>query len=173
MPMNEEARGPLGPPNPGDAWIDGPRGRFWGRYGAAGLLAWDPRRGVLLQHRALWSHHGGTWGLPGGALHANEAPAAGAVREAREEAGVPESALRVRATHLFDAGYWRYTTVLAEVLAPFTPVIADPESLELAWVPVDDVAARPLHPGFARAWPELRELLAGFAPGGPARRPGR
>ncbi|MEG2386314.1 MAG: NTP pyrophosphohydrolase, partial [Aurantimicrobium sp.] len=38
--------------NPGDAWVvaeDG--GRYWGRFGAAGLLAHDPARGILLQHR--------------------------------------------------------------------------------------------------------------------------
>ena len=52
-------------------------------------------------------------------------------------------------------------TVVARVVVPFTPVITDPESLELRWVPVDDVAALPLHPGFAAAWPELRGRLDG------------
>ena len=46
--------------------MEGPDGqRFWGRFGAAGLLVHDLRRGVLLQHRADWSHFGGTWGLSG------------------------------------------------------------------------------------------------------------
>lgn len=68
--------------NPGDAWVIAPDGaRYWGAFGAAGLLAIDDRRGVLLQHRAQWSHHGGTWGIPGGALHADEGPLAGALRE--------------------------------------------------------------------------------------------
>jgi len=53
--------------NSGDAWVEGPNGeRFWGRFGAAGLLVHDLRRGVLLQHRADWSHFGRTWGRPGG-----------------------------------------------------------------------------------------------------------
>ncbi len=167
MPDDFEPRRPLGPQNPGDAWVEGPRGRFWGRFGAAGLLAWDPDRtaaAVLLQHRALWSDQGGTWGIPGGALHAGEAPIAAALREAGEEAAVPTAALRVFGTHLFDVGYWRYTTVLARVVVPFAPVITDPESLELRWVPVDDVAALPLHPAFARAWPELRGRLAEDGP---------
>lgn len=149
----------LGPQDPGDGWADGPQGRFWGRFGAAGLLAWDPAAGVLLQHRARWSHHGGTWGIPGGALHSGEDPGAAALREAREEADVPAGALRALTTHVFDVGYWRYTTVLARVVEPFSPRITDPESLELLWVPVHDVTSRELHPGFARAWPELREML--------------
>ncbi|MGI6879644.1 NUDIX domain-containing protein [Microbacterium sp. gxy059] len=151
---------PSAPRNPGDAWVEAPDGsRFWGRFGAAGLLAYDPERGVLLQHRVGWSHFGGTWGLPGGALHEGESPFAGALREAQEEAGVPDGSVVPRASHVFDAEVWRYTTVIADVIRPFAPVISDPESLELMWVPVDEVADRPLHPGFGAAWSSLREQL--------------
>lgn len=143
----------------GDTWAQGRRGRFWGRYGAAGLLVWYPARGVLLQHRALWSHHGGTWGIPGGALHAGEEPTAGALREAEEEAGVPPQSVASFASHIFDVGYWRYTTVIATVVAPFVPRINDEESLELDWIRLEEVTARALHPGFARAWPQLREII--------------
>ena len=60
--------------------MEGPDGqRFWGRFGAAGLLVHDLRRGILLQHRADWSHFGGTWGLPGGARHAGESAVEGAL----------------------------------------------------------------------------------------------
>lgn len=63
-------RRPHGPRDPGDAWVVTDSGeKFWGVYGAAGLLAVDPQRGVLLQHRVGWSHFGGTWGIPGGARH--------------------------------------------------------------------------------------------------------
>lgn len=152
------------PPNlhrgTGDAWVEGPDGsRYWGRFGAAGLLAYDPRRGVLLQHRVGWSHFGGTWGIPGGAIHDDESPVAGAIREAQEEAGVPDGSVVPRAEHVFDAGVWQYTTVIADVAEPFEPVISDPESLELAWVPVDEVTDLELHPGFAAAWPQLRDAL--------------
>ena len=46
-------------------WLhcDGPRGRHWGRYGAAGLLLAAPAGDgwlVLLDERADWVHHGGT-----------------------------------------------------------------------------------------------------------------
>ena len=65
-----------------DGWAFCSQGhRHWGRAGAAGLLLHrDGAEGpeVLLQHRASWSHHGGTWGTPGGALHDGEP--AGTVR---------------------------------------------------------------------------------------------
>ena len=51
-PSPGDPRRPLGPRDPGDAWVEGDRGKFWGRFGSAGLLAHDPEKGVLLQHRA-------------------------------------------------------------------------------------------------------------------------
>ncbi|WP_210098370.1 NUDIX domain-containing protein [Microbacterium phyllosphaerae] len=159
-PSAGEPRRPDGPRNPGDAWVIAPSGeKYWGRFGAAGLLAFDPERGILLQHRVSWSHFGGTWGLPGGALHAGERAIVGAVREAQEEAGVPDGSVRPRFTSVLDLDVWSYTTVIADVVRPFEPVISDPESVALEWVPVDEVDSRPLHPGFGSAWPVLRELL--------------
>ncbi|WP_411373435.1 NUDIX domain-containing protein [Arthrobacter sp. MPF02] len=148
-----------GPRDPGDAWVEGDRGRFWGRFGAAGVLAYDPHKGVLLQHRAVWSHNGGTWGLPGGALHKGEDAVVGALREANEEAAVPPEGVEVLFTSLLDLGYWSYTTVVVLVNEPFDPVISDPESIELLWVPLDEVEGKELHPGFAAAWPDLRRRL--------------
>ena len=150
----------LGPRNPGDAWVTAPDGqRYWGRFGAAGLLAVDQERGVLLQHRATWSHHGDTWALPGGARHEGESALAAALRESAEEAGVPAAAVRPRMTSVLDLDVWTYTTVIGDVTEPFEPVISDPESLALAWVPPDEVDTLPLHPAFARSWQCLRPLL--------------
>src|SRR5699024_921735 len=90
-----EVPDPRPPRRPGDGWVECRCGqRHWGRNGAAGLLLWRPsgldNRGtappaapdgwvadpadyaVVLQHRALWSHHGGTWGMPGGAVDPGE-----------------------------------------------------------------------------------------------------
>ncbi|WP_460510536.1 NUDIX domain-containing protein [Frigoribacterium salinisoli] len=144
---------------PADGWVEGPGGqRFWGREGAAGLLAVDAGR-VLLQHRVAWSHFGGTWGLPGGARDVDESAVEGALRESAEEAAVPRDALEVAFTSVLDLGFWSYTTVVARVTRPFEPVISDAESTELAWVPVDRVDQLPLHPGLAASWPLLRTQL--------------
>jgi 8-oxo-dGTP pyrophosphatase MutT (NUDIX family) len=144
----------------GDAWVEGPDGdRYWGRFGAAGLLVVSPDFEVLLQHRAAWSHFGGTWGVPGGARHEGETAVDAAVREAGEEAGVPADALDVRFTTVLDLGYWSYTTVVADAASRFTPVVSDPESIALRWVAVAEVDALPLHPRFAEAWPGLRSRL--------------
>ncbi len=159
-PAPGEPRRPHGPRDPGDAWVvDADGTRYWGRFGAAGLLALDPVRGVLLQHRVAWSHHGDTWALPGGARHQGESACDGALRESDEEAGVPASAVAPRLISVFDIGVWTYSTVVADVIVPFEPVISDPESRELAWVPVDQVERYPLHPGFAASWQALRALL--------------
>lgn len=145
----------------GDAWVtadDG--GRYWGRFGAAGLLAYDHARdAILMQHRVTWSDHGDTWGIPGGARHEGESANDGAIRESQEEAGVPDDSVRPRFTHVLDHGGWTYTTLVADVTTQFEPDITDPESHALAWVPLDQVEDLPLHPAFAESWQLLRPLL--------------
>ncbi|MFE6969527.1 NUDIX domain-containing protein [Isoptericola sp. NPDC057653] len=159
--------------HPGDGWVTCGDHRHWGLHGAAGLLL--ARRAtpggagrvtdVVLQHRAPWSDQGGTWGVPGGALAPGETPVDGALRESLEEAAVPPRAVHVLGTHVLDHGPWAYTTVLADVVpgADVAPSAADPESLEVRWVAVDEVAALPLLPAFAVAWPALRARLDGTA----------
>ena len=65
--------------------------RHWGIHGAAGLLLVrtdTPEPLVLLQLRAGWTHGGGTWALPGGALDSHEDSVMAAAREAYEETGI-------------------------------------------------------------------------------------
>ncbi|GGF94511.1 8-oxo-dGTP diphosphatase [Rhodococcoides trifolii] len=146
----------------GDGWVFGADGtRHWGRNGAAGLLLRAPdqeqRSMVLLQHRAAWSHQGGTWALPGGAMDSHESPVDAAVREAGEEAGIRESQVAVRAervTATADSG-WSYTTVVADADHALSTV-PNGESTELRWVAEADVDSLPLHPAFAVSWPTLR-----------------
>ena len=131
-----------------------------GRHGAAGLLLRalraDGALAVLLQHRAPWSHQGGTWGLPGGARDSHETPEQAAVREANEEAGLVADQVIVRISVVTaevgsDAGgaSWSYTTVIAD--APeLLETVPNRESSELRWVAEDEVADLPLHPGIRR-----------------------
>ncbi|MDF3336533.1 NUDIX hydrolase [Mycolicibacterium septicum] len=154
----------------GDGWVFSDNGaRYWGRHGAAGLLLRAPWHGgvaaVLLQHRAPWSHQGGTWALPGGARDSHETAEQAAVREANEEAGVTAEQLTVRTTVVtaevagVGGTHWSYTTVIADVPEPLETV-PNRESSELRWVAEDEVAELPLHPGFAASWEQLRAVTA-------------
>ncbi|MCL3862632.1 NUDIX hydrolase [Actinotalea sp. K2] len=154
-------------PQPGDGWVECTCGRrHWGLHGAAGLLLFRADHqgratDVVLQHRALWSDQGGTWGLPGGALAPGESPVQGALREAHEEAGIDPGALAVLSTHALDHGPWSYTTVLARSTGRQRPRPTDPESLAISWVRVAEVDDRPLLGAFADAWPSLRARIDG------------
>lgn len=139
----------------GDGWVRCVQGhRHWGRYGAAGLLL-GHAGAVLLAHRVWWSHHGGTWGIPGGARDRGESAVTAALREAREETGLDPRAVTVLGESTDDHGDWSYVTVRARLDAGGSPpplVPVDGEATELAWVPVEEVAQRTLHPGFAHWW---------------------
>ena len=152
-----------------DGWTTCVQGhRHWGRAGAAGLLlhregAAGPE--VLLQHRASWSHHGGTWGTPGGALHDGETVDDGALREVREELGITEDDVVLGAHSIDDHGGWAYTTVLARPARSIEPadLRLDGESDGVAWVPLAGLTDVDLHPGLAGSLARLRPLLADAA----------
>ncbi|MDD7939873.1 NUDIX hydrolase [Actinomycetospora lutea] len=138
----------------GDGWVVCDAGhRHWGRYGAAGLLL---RHGdcVLLAHRVWWSHHGDTWGIPGGARDSGETAHDAALREAVEETGVDASRVRTTGETVDDHGGWSYVTVHARLETGDPPALAptDGEATELRWTPADQVSDLPLHPGFAAFW---------------------
>jgi 8-oxo-dGTP diphosphatase len=147
----------------GDGWTRCALGhRHWGVFGAAGLLlrhadATGVER-VLLQHRALWSHHGGTWGVLGGARNSGETAAYAAQREAAEEAGVVPDSYAVVGEFVDDHGGWSYTTVVARASSAFVPSALTPETIDLRWVVVDAVPELPLHPGFAATWEAVQEI---------------
>lgn len=144
----------------GDGFVECLDGhRHWGRFGAAGLLLTDPVQGVLLQRRAWWTHHGGTWALPGGALQGHESAWQAATREAGEEAGIPGDAVRPLSSWTVDHGGWTYTTVLAQTLRPVREQVMNAESDELRWVTPGEVADYELHGDFASAWPLLHRQL--------------
>jgi 8-oxo-dGTP pyrophosphatase MutT (NUDIX family) len=149
-----------------DGWAFCAQGhRHWGRAGAAGLLLHrDGAQGceLLLQHRASWSHHGGTWGTPGGALHEGEPPHLGALREVREELGLLPDAVVLGVQSVDDHGGWAYTTVLARParLIEVGDLRLDGESDGVAWLPLAGLDEVDLHPGLAASLARLIPLLA-------------
>ncbi|MFI7132175.1 NUDIX domain-containing protein [Nonomuraea sp. NPDC050153] len=161
---------------PGDGWVRCEQGhRHWGTKGGAGLLLFHRAPGgevqVLMQLRSLETQHGGTLGLPGGALRPGEDPVDGGFREVGEENRLDRGEVEVRGVHHDDHGGWAYSTVIGEIshLADVWP--ASHESLDNVWVPLDEVPQLNLHPDLARAWPEVRteldRVLTPPAPGRP------
>ena len=142
----------------GDGWTRCALGhRHWGVYGAAGLLLWHGEE-ILLQHRAEWSHHGGTWGLLGGARNRAETAEQAAGREAAEEAGLDAATYTMSGRFVDDHGGWSYTTVVARTELAVVPRVLTAETIEVRWVPAHELHTLPLHPGFAATWDQVRAI---------------
>jgi 8-oxo-dGTP pyrophosphatase MutT (NUDIX family) len=127
----------------GNGWVRAGNGRrFWGRFGAAGLLlvAPDPNtnsNAILLQRRALRTQHGNTWGLPGGAIDSHETCTHAALREVREETGL-------------DAAQIAVTGSVVTPLVPRAPI----GPIRRSW---------PAHRHSCRSQPRLKGTHAGWA----------
>ena len=162
---------------PGDGWVMCDCGRkHWGHNGAAGVLLArrDETTGrvthVVMQHRALWSAEGGTWGIPGGAISDGETAIEGALRESFEEANITSQDIDVVGAYCENHGNWRYTTVFA-FEKPGTcvnPCAHDDESMEIKWVPIDDVPNLKLLTAMRTDWPSFRARLDSLAVRRPA-----
>lgn len=156
----------------GNGWVRLSDGSYrWGLYGAAGLLLHATDTGgvghVLLQHRAGWTHMGGTWGIPGGARNRDETPLEAAVREFREEVAGNLIDYTVLGTYEHDLTQWRYDTFLLGLTSMVPFRAGNSESNEIRWVRVDEADSLPLMPAFRAAWPDLRAGLE-TAPAGDA-----
>jgi 8-oxo-dGTP pyrophosphatase MutT (NUDIX family) len=148
----------------GDGWAECGQGhRHWGVHGASGLLlVHHDEHGmpyVLMQKQSWWSHHGGTWGLPGGARDSHEDAVTSALREAMEEAALGREGLRVQGVYVDDHGGWTFETVIAQSAERMPARPANRESSELRWLPLPEVAERELHPGFAATWGDVQREL--------------
>jgi ADP-ribose pyrophosphatase YjhB (NUDIX family) len=110
----------------------------------------------LLQRRAWWTHHGNTWGVPGGAMASWESPEQAALREVSEEVAVSLELVRIDSVHHDDHGGWSYWTVKATVTEALRAQPRGRETAEMRWVALADVDQLDLHPGFAATWPAVR-----------------
>ena len=143
----------------GDGWVECACGnKHWGLNGAAGIMILRGHE-ILLQHRAPWVHNGDTWGIPGGARDSHETTLEGAFREAIEETGIDTDLLTPLHTFTDDHGDWKYETVIAQAAAGLIAHEVNDESHEVRWVNIEKVDELPLHPSFAKSWPELKALL--------------
>ena len=124
------------------------------------------RSGVLLQHRAAWTHEGDTWSVPGGARDSHETAAEAALREAAEETSLDPRNVHPVAAWIDDHRGWSYTTIVAMTRARSAVVPVNAESCALRWWAFDDVAELRLHHGFAVAWPHLRGLIEDLSQAG-------
>ena len=134
----------------------------WGHFGAAGVVfvVWFPEGPrVMLQKRSQFAHEGGTWSCSGGALVEGEGALEGALREASEEIGEIPAGYKVLGHTVFaPATDWTYTTFVVEVPGEFGSSL-NFETDAVAWDTLDEVETRPLHAGFAAAWPDLRKII--------------
>jgi len=83
----------------------------------------------------------------------------GAIREAVEETGIDPQCLIAQETHIDDHGIWSYQTIIAKASAELEAHELNDESHEIKWVLFDDVTRLPLHPSFAKSWPDLRSKI--------------
>jgi 8-oxo-dGTP diphosphatase len=143
----------------GDGWVQCACGnKHWGLNGAAGILIVRGTE-ILMQHRAPWVHNGDTWGIPGGARDSHETTIEGAFREAVEETGIDTNLLTPLDTFVDNHGDWKYETVIARAADGLIAHEVNDESHEVRWVDIEKVDQLPLHPSFAKSWPELKALL--------------
>jgi 8-oxo-dGTP pyrophosphatase MutT (NUDIX family) len=125
----------------------------WGRFGAAGVLVRHvdgDDHWYFVARRSEYTHRGGTWAIPGGALHEGEAPLEGALREFVEEIGVELDGHVVAEVHESDHGGWSYWTVIVDVSERFpAPTVLQWETSDARWVKRDELHELELFDAFA------------------------
>jgi 8-oxo-dGTP diphosphatase len=126
--------------------------RRWGKYGAAGVLARHvgaDGTAYFVALRSEFTHQGGTWAIPGGALDSAESPVEAALREFSEEIGVHLEDYEVVEVHEDDHGGWSYWTVVIDVPERFEPPsVLQWETADVRWVRAEELAALRLFGAF-------------------------
>lgn len=147
----------------GDGFVQVADGSMrWGLYGAAGVLfrhRADDVTTYFVALRSQWTHQGGTWAIPGGALDSDEEPLTGALREFFEEIGRIPAQYEVAETHVDDHGGWSYTTLVVDVPERFDlPESLHWETADVRWVTTDELAQLELFPAFRATLRKLQLL---------------
>ena len=131
----------------------------WGRFGAAGVLVRHvdgDDHWYFLARRSEYTHRGGTWAIPGGALDEGESPIQGALREFVEEIGIDLGEYTVHLVHESDHGGWSYWTIVVDVTERFElPTDLHWETADVRWIPRTEVRELELFDAFADTLAEL------------------
>ncbi len=126
----------------------------------------DGKWRYLLQRR-----HDGTWGLPGGTLHAGESAWEGAIREAAEEMGELPHLGHIMTLEREADGMSITTFVckLPELFSPSADGATPEETLGWGWFGRKEIPGLPLQPDFEETWDgtdwkDLGKTEKGFHP---------
>jgi 8-oxo-dGTP pyrophosphatase MutT (NUDIX family) len=115
-------------------------------------LSGPAARVILTKRSAHLRHHPGQIALPGGKIDAGEDAPAAALREAREEVGLPSAeVLGCFGPHETVTGF-SVTAVLALVRAPFVPVPEAGEVAEVFALPLAHLASLASYRVEGRRW---------------------
>jgi 8-oxo-dGTP diphosphatase len=144
----------------GDGFIVAADGQpRWGRFGAAGVLVRHvdgDDHWYFVARRSEYTHRGGTWAIPGGALDEGETPLDGALREFAEEIGIELADHIVAEVHQGDHGGWSYWTVVVDVTERFPePTSLQWETADARWVKREELLELELFDAFAVTLGEL------------------
>jgi 8-oxo-dGTP diphosphatase len=131
----------------------------WGRFGAAGVLVRHvdgDDHWYFLARRSEYTHRGGTWAIPGGALNEGEVPLDGALREFVEEIGIELDDYTVDHVHESDHGGWSYWTIIVDVTKRFDlPSVLHWETADVRWISREELHQLELFDAFAATLAEL------------------
>ncbi|MEZ4402478.1 MAG: NUDIX hydrolase [Kofleriaceae bacterium] len=122
---------------------------------------------VRLGHRFLMTQerkYGASWSIPGGRVEPGETLTAACVREVLEETAVPVRLDGIyRIEHVANGATSRIRAIFAATPCDDSPPKSEPdeESLQAAWMTLDEIAALPLRGA------DLRALLEAIADGQP------
>lgn len=154
--------------------MDCPGGdKHWGPVGAAGLAVFSDGGfgALLLQKRGAYTHQGGTWSVPGGALEPGEDVHEAAIREAGEELSVDLAGYEVLGEVVDTCPSvgcaWTYTTIVVAVPGRPSAAPGNWESEQLRWtergeldLAVAGSGGPALHAGLRRALARIVALAS-------------